>query len=255
MAGAPVLAVWPGEPSEALGRVLAEALGGSVVTVEPHAAAGALASGAVDLALVPTLAVLRDVDAFSLAPGAGLVGERSPTRVLAIGVPLDSVETIAFDPRWGQEALLAQMLLREHFDLQPAFRPVPSDAPAARLLAEHGAALVAPEADLPDGTVVLDLGREWADLTSRPMVWGLVASARGRMDEPTARAIAAATFASGDPTGEGDFQLSLAGLGYSGLEAFADHLFYTGTLEAIPELPFVRVETGDEEPAEEDEDA
>ena len=51
----------------------------------------------------------------------------------------------------------------------------------------------------------------------------------------------------GDPTGDGDFQLSLAGLGYDGLEALADHLFYTGTLSAIPELPFVAIEDEEDE--------
>ncbi|MEL6616697.1 MAG: MqnA/MqnD/SBP family protein, partial [Bacteroidota bacterium] len=235
------VAVWPGAASQVLGSLLADTVGGDAVLVAPHEAADALSQGLADFALVPTLSVLRNPDAYVLAPGVGLVGEASPTRVLALTVALDAVETVAFDPRWAQEALIAQLVLREHFDARPAFKPVPSDADTAGLLAEHGAALVAPEADVPETAVVLDLGREWADLTTRPMVWGLVAARSGLLTPEMAETIAENASQAGDPTGEGTFQISLTGLGYAGLEAFADHLFYTGTLAAIPELPFARV--------------
>lgn len=235
------VAVWPGAASQVLGRLLADTVGGEAVLVAPHEAAEALAEDLADFALIPTLSVLRDPDAYVLAPGVGLVGEASPTRILAVSVPLDAVEVVAFDPRWAQEALIAQLVLKEHFDARPVFKPVPSDADAAGLLAEHGAALVAPEAGLPDQAVVLDLGREWADLTTRPMVWGLVAARSGLLTPEMAETIAENAAQAGDPTGDGQFQISLTGLGYAGLEAFADHLFYTGTLTAIPELPFARV--------------
>lgn len=240
----PTVAVWPHPAAQVLGRLLADAIGGRVVTVEPWAAASSLAEGTADLALVPTLAVLRQPEAYSIAPGAALVGSASPTKVLGVGVAIGSVETVAFDPRDGQEALLAQLVLREHFDLRPQFVPV--EGAGAEAVEEHGAALVAPGTDLGAGSVLLDLGREWVDLTSRPMPWGLVASRAGAMPSEVARLLHDAALGAGDPTGTGDFQLSLAGYGYDGLEALADHLFYTGSIPAIPELPFVAIEEDEE---------
>lgn len=242
---AATVAVWPHPAAQALGRLVTGVIGGEVRTVEPWAAAAALADRTADVALVPSLQVLRQPEAFSLVPGAGLSGVASPSRVLAIGVGLDAVETVAFDPRDGQDALLAQLVLREHFDRRPAFVPVENAGPAA--MSEHGAALVPFDAKIPEGAFRLDLGREWADLTTRPMAWGLLASRPGAMPPPIARALYQAAIESGDPTGDGDFQLSLAGLGYAGLESLADHLFYTGTLKAIPELPFVAIEEEEDE--------
>ncbi|MEM6326980.1 MAG: MqnA/MqnD/SBP family protein [Bacteroidota bacterium] len=242
----PTVAVWPHPAAQALGTLLTEVVGGRAVTVQPWAATASVTDGSADLALVPTLAVLRQPEAFSLAPGAGLVGSASPTKVLGVGVAVGAVETVAFDPRDGQEALLAQLVLREHFDLRPQFVPV-EDA-GAEAVVTHGAALVAPGTDLEAGSVTFDLGREWVDLTSRPMPWGLVASRRGEMPPEVARAVHDAALAAGDPTGTGEFQLSLAGYGYDGLEALADHLFYTGSIPAIPELPFAPMEEEEDEP-------
>ncbi len=246
----PRIAVWPVAPALVLGRVLTDALGGGeVVVVHPHEASGALVGGDADLALIPTLSVLRTPEAFTLVPGVGLVGERSPSRTLVLAGGLGDIETVAFDPRWGQEALLAQLLLREHYDLKPSFSPVPDGTPLAEQLSAHGAALVSPEAASgADGLVTLDLGQEWTDLTTRPMVWGLVATAPGALAPEEALALAEAAAASGDPTGEGTYQLSLTGLGYDGLEALSDHLFYTGSLGGIPELPFAPVTDDEPEP-------
>ncbi|MEM1056285.1 MAG: MqnA/MqnD/SBP family protein [Bacteroidota bacterium] len=244
-ASAPLIAVWDTPAALVLGQVLADAIGGQVRLVEPWTAASALGDGSADLALVPTLSVLRQPETFDLAPAAGLVGVASPSRALAVGVPLNEITTVAFDPRFGQEALLAQLILREHFDARPQFTPVETADLAS--VQEHGAALVPVDLDLPDGVVALDLGREWSDLTTRPMVWGLVASRKHAMGEEAAHAIAEAVAATGDPTGSGEYQLSLTGLGYDGLEAFADHLFYTGTLDGIPELSFVGTEPDEDE--------
>ena len=245
----PRVAVWADPASQALGALASGVVGGETVTVHPSAALAALTSGEADLVLVPSLTALREPPGVVLAPGVGLVGEATPTRVLAVGVPLDEVKTVAVDPRWAQEAVLAQLVLREHYGVRPAFVPVADDGDAAALVTAHGAALVAPEASgdaasgaaLPASAARLDLAREWADLTLRPMVWGLLAGRRGGALTPeTARALAEAAATAPDPTGDGLYQLSLTGLGYAGLEALADHLFYTGTLSGIPELPFIR---------------
>ncbi|MDX1420194.1 MAG: MqnA/MqnD/SBP family protein [Rubricoccaceae bacterium] len=163
------IAVWPVAPARALGAALRDA--GPVtdtVEVAPFEASAALRDGRADLALVPTLDVLRDPDAYAVAPGVGLVGERCPTVRLVLAGPLDAVETVAFDPRYGQEVLLTQLLLREHYGAAPAFVPSDPATPLAERLAGHDAALVPAEAQVPDEAVVLDLGQEWTELRSAP---------------------------------------------------------------------------------------
>jgi predicted solute-binding protein len=240
------LAVWP-VPSA---RALANALRGEVADVsevEPYEARAALDEGRADLALVPTLEVLRAHDGLALVPGVGLVGERGPRRRLVVGASLDAVETVAFDPRDAQEALLAQLVLREHYGVAPTFTLRPPGTPLADALAAASAALAAPDEPTPDGAVALDLGQEWTDLTLRPMPWALLAAPAGALAPDDARRLRDAVRAappSGDlfQDGVGVYQLTLDGYAAEGLSQLAEHLFATGTLSEIPDLPFVDVE-------------
>lgn len=236
------LAAWPVAPAQALAAAL---VGGGTVTeavaVAPFEAAAALREKAADLALVPTLDVLRDPAAFALVPGAGLVGERCPTARLVVAGALDRVKTVAFDPRLGQEAILTQLLLREHYGAEPVFVPVDPATPLEARLAGHDAALVPVEqADEPvgEGRVVLDLGQEWTDLTLRPLVWGLLAARAGALDVETARALAEAV-AAAPPDAARHYQLTLDGYAHAGLEELVNHLYYHGVLEDLPALPFL----------------
>lgn len=237
-------AVWPVAPARALGAALHEAGPVSdVVEVAPFEAAAALREGRVDLALVPTLDVLRDPDAFAVAPGVGLVGERCPTVRLVVAGALDAVATVAFDPRYGQEVLLAQLLLREHYGASPTFAPFDPSSSLAERLAGHDAALV--PVDLPVGTghVVLDLGQEWTDLTLRPFVWGLVAARADALDAGSAAALAEAAAAAppADVTDEEarHYQITLDGYAHAGLDELVNHLYYHRVLADLPALPFV----------------
>jgi hypothetical protein len=246
------LAVWPSSPAQALADVLAEAgVLSETITVEPFRAARALEQGAVDLALVPTLDVLRQPDTFEVVPGVALVGERDPLTQLVIGSALDAIETVAFDPRHGQAALLAQLILKEHYDAKPSFVPSDPSAAVEVLLAEHSAALVSAEAKAGDA-VVLDLGQEWTDLTLRPMVWGLLAARPGILNVDTARrlrdAVQAAPPLDVARTDHGTlvYQFSLDGYAHDGLDEFVNHLYYHGTLSDFPDLPFLVIPPDDE---------
>jgi predicted solute-binding protein len=251
------LAVWPVDPARALAVALA---GGGPVTeaveVAPFEAAAALREGHVDLALVPTLDVLRDPGAFALVPGAGLVGERCPTVRLVVAGPLDAVRTVAFDPRYAQEVLLTQLLLREHYGAAPAFAPADPAAPLEARLAGRDAALV--PADSPprpggepvgEGHVVLDLGQEWMELTLRPMVWGLLAASAGTLDAETARALGEAVAAAPADALAPHYQLTLDGYAQAGLDELVNHLYYHRVLDDLPALPFVEIPEGGAEAA------
>ncbi|HYE94708.1 MAG TPA: MqnA/MqnD/SBP family protein [Rubricoccaceae bacterium] len=244
------LFVWPVDAARALARAWAPA---QVERVEgaPHEALAALLRGEVDLALVPTLDALRAADDLALVPGVGLVGGSSPAARLVVGGALDALQTVAFDPRLAQEALLTQVVLREHYDARPSFLPADPAASLADLLTRADAALVRPDrVGETDGALVLDLGQEWLDLTARPMVWGLVAARAGALGAKEARALRAAARRAVPPT-EGAFVLDGYALG--GLDAFADYLYAHGSLDDLPELPFV--EHGEEAPEDDALDA
>ncbi|MFN3597910.1 MAG: MqnA/MqnD/SBP family protein, partial [Rubricoccaceae bacterium] len=253
------LATWPAAPARVLADALVRAgLVSETTLAHPFEAAGALAGGLVDLALVPALDVLRAPERFAAVPGAGLVGEADPLFMLLVRGPLDAVRTVAFDPRYGQHALVAQLVFREHYDAHPAFALAPPGAAPEALLARHEAALVPRGTPVPPGAVALDLGLEWTELTLRPMVWGLLAARPGTLPPPRAAALAGALRrvppeALAPEGAARAFQLTLDGYAMDGLDELATHLFYAGTLSDIPAVPFASPETpvpGEDAPGE-----
>ncbi|HEX9953028.1 MAG TPA: MqnA/MqnD/SBP family protein [Rubricoccaceae bacterium] len=260
------LAVWPGAASAALADAL---MASGVVTettvVEPHEARALLDAEGADLVLLPTLNVLRAPDEIVVVPGVALAGERSDRRALVVAAPLDAVHTVAFDPRDQQEALLAQLLLREHYGGKPVFALGAPGAGLDEWLQDADAALVpldvARDAEAA-GAIVLELGQEFVDLTIRPMPWGLVAARVGTLAPQHAAALADAARLA-DPNDErlaldgvAAFQLTLDGYAADGLEQLAELWFQTGTLTDIADVPFaptlVPKETDEDEEPEED---
>ncbi|MEO0558242.1 MAG: MqnA/MqnD/SBP family protein [Bacteroidota bacterium] len=245
------LAIWPVASARVLGRVLADAirqLGGDLelMEVEPFEARKALVGKHVDLALIPSLDLLRDAEGLEILPGPALVGEASPTRQLVVSVPLDQITTVGFDPRYAQEALLAQLVLREHYGVEPVFRLVEPGTPLTDALAAHGTLLASVAEPVPEGAVPLDLAREWTDLTLRPFVWGLLAIREDGVSADTARQLGEAVRTAGPldalfVDGVAAFQLTLDGYAIDGLDEFTEHLFATGTLSEIPGLPFIEL--------------
>lgn|GEM_PF-3427265 len=252
------LVVWPVAPARALARALAAAtlpdpgtpgqaprpVVTAVDEAEPHTLRARLDGGDVDLALLPTLDVLRAPDGLAVVPGVGLVGEASPRRALVATAALDAIATVGFDPRDTQEALVAQLVLRENYGLAPTFALADLAAPLADLLAAHGAVLAPADAVVPEGAYRLDLAREFTDLTLRPMPWALVAARAGTLDEAAAAALADAVAGAAPDDddlradGVGAYQLTLDGLALDGLDQYAEYLFETGTLTDIPDAPF-----------------
>ncbi|MEM0962522.1 MAG: MqnA/MqnD/SBP family protein [Bacteroidota bacterium] len=240
------LAVWPVAPA----RALADALGDLVtetVEVEPHDAKSALVEGRVDLALLPTLEVFKAADSqdggIESIPGVALVGERSPRRHIVVGSSLDAIETIGFDPRDAQEALLTQLVLREHYGTQATFALATPETPLSDVLDRQSAALVSVDQPAPAGAFVLDPGQEWLDLTLRPYPWGLLAVRAGALDPDTTQRIVATVQGAGPSDalmadGVLVYQLTLDGYAVDGLDQLADYLFQTGTLSAVPDIPF-----------------
>lgn len=249
------LAVWPVPPARALASALTN-LVSEVVEIEPHEARPALDSGGVDLALVPTLDVLRSYEGLEIVPGIALAGERSPRRRLVVGSQLDAIETIAFDPRDAQEALLTQLVLREHYGSAAAFALSDPETPLVDALRTSSAALVDFRDDVPEGAFVLDPGQEWTDLTLRPYPWGLLAALEGTLSAVDGlRMRAAAQEAPVQDAlfheGVGAYQLTLDGYATDGLDQLAEYLFTTGTLSEVAPVPFLELPPEDDDEHEE----
>ena len=135
-----------------------------------------LLDGYADLALVPTTEVLRDTDSYCVLPGAALSTWSYPFARLALASGLGHMPSIAVPPEAESEALVARIVLKEHYGIEPDFQR--SGFHEARLLIGRAAAAWEGEA--------LDLGQEWFECAGYPMVWAVWVM---RPDEATPAAL------------------------------------------------------------------
>jgi chorismate dehydratase len=206
-----------------------------------------LKAGRTDVAFVPTLSILRDPDAFSVVPGVAIVGRAYPAPRLHLPAGLAPLAagqtvTIGLNPRFAQEALLAQVIVKEAYGALPQFLPVPDGMAAP---AGVDAYLLAADAPAVGGGVTLDLGQEWFELTTRPMVWALLAGTTGGIEPAEAQLLRDRTLAlEGEPDAasiEEPASFTLAAYAHAGLEAWIHHLYYHRALTDLPVIPFVEI--------------
>ena len=129
----------------------------------------------VDIALLPSLIVLSNTDVFDVLPGVALSTWTYPYARLVLREGMERIDSVAYAAPDTQEALLARIILREHYGKDPAFIPFPEMTTEALLNAEQDAGLlVGSDALTPQPQhVTLNLGQEWYELANYPMVWGL----------------------------------------------------------------------------------
>jgi hypothetical protein len=217
-------------------------------TASLYAAERLLRSGRADLAFLPTLAVLRHPDDFSVVPGVGLVGSVVGPVQLDVRSGLDTFERVGFDPHFPQEVLLAQVLLKELYQAQPQFVPIQPGAPVPKDL---DARLRVDEAAEPGSDVLtLDLAREWFELTTRPFVWALLAAPVGTVTPAEAKLLRDEALLDSPPPDLGAEPtiggVTLAAYAHAGLEEWTHYLFYHRALDALPEIPFVELPDDEE---------
>lgn len=207
-----------------------------------------LRAGEADLAFLPALTVLRHPDDFSVIPGVGLTGSIYGPVQLDVRSGLDTFERVGFDPHFPQEVLLAQVLLKELYQAQPQFVPIQRGAAIPRDL---DARLRVDEAAEPGSDVLtLDLAREWFELTTRPMVWALLAAPVGTITPAEARLLRDEALLDSPPPDLGTEPtvggVTLAAYAHAGLEEWMNYLFYHRALDALPKIPFVELPDDDE---------
>ncbi len=149
-----------------------------IVVDFPSRLADGLADGRFDVALIPSIEYLRQ-PGLRIASDAVIACDGPVRSVKLYGrVPIERVETLALDEGSRTSAALAQILLRERFDLKPCLLSLPleslplhSPADAVVVIGDRG--MLEPDEDL---AFVWDLGEEWSCWTGLPFVFALWAA-------------------------------------------------------------------------------
>jgi chorismate dehydratase len=140
----------------------------------PSVCAALLASGAVDLGLVPSIEYLTS-PAYRLIPGVG-IGSHGAVASVALysRVPLDEVRRIGLDTSSRTSIALVRILCARRWAIQPEFVAHAPDLADMTRVNDAGLligdpALEADHASL--GLTKFDLGAEWTALTGLPFIY------------------------------------------------------------------------------------
>lgn len=222
--------------------------------------------GTVDVALVPTLSVFKEPDLFDVLPAVALSSWQNPFVTLLLRNQIGSeIESVAIDPAFPQEALVAKILLKEHYNASPGFLPVANLADTDIESTGADAAIIV-DTKLKDRTDLagrIDMGQDWFELTHYPLVFGVFVMRKG---EATSKAVSQLrdiarycehykqdwlkeqtlsdqyhTFFS-----EG-LRYRLDDLAVASLTAFQDFLYYNEAVEEMIPVPFFEVDAHEDD--------
>jgi predicted solute-binding protein len=151
----------------------------------PAHAAFKLRDREVDIAFLSPIDYARDSSTLQIVPEAGLWSPSGGSAVTVhFGAGAQDVATLAVDPAYASEVILAKIILSEEFDIDPQIVPVAGGletmlgrADAALLVGDEALRESASRAD------ALDLIESWVQLTGLPYVHG-VWCARARDQRP-----------------------------------------------------------------------
>ncbi|NNE46654.1 MAG: ABC transporter substrate-binding protein [Rhodothermales bacterium] len=235
-------------------------LGIEVSTVSPGEAMHLLRAGELDVALVPTLNLILDPEGLEVLPAVALSAWHYPYARIHLPESLTShPDRISFVPEFVQEALMARVILREHYAMNPEFVAVPPHA----LETADGARLIigrnVPDQRLPGLSV--DLGEEWFELANYPMVWGVFAMRAGEADADTvdrfrtmierSETLRSRWADSKDHSEsmrhffEEDIRLRFDDLALACITELMDHAFFYELTDEIRDFPMARIESRD----------
>lgn len=177
----------------------------------PAECAAQLASGDVDLGLIPSIEYQR-ISGSRIVPGPAIAAHRRAlTVVLLTLVPLFRIRSVAYDEGSRTSLALTRVILNEFFGNKPDFRASRPD-PAAMLAGSDAALLIGDAAlqyqfenQLPSATQqkglirdgaepvqVFDLMERWNNLTGLPFVFAFWAARKGFRDEAVCEKLIAA---------------------------------------------------------------
>jgi chorismate dehydratase len=159
----------------------------------PSVCAERLAGNQVDVGLVPVIEAARQ---HLTQIGTLGIACRGPVRsiLLLSKVPIPEIRTLALDSSSRSSVMLARIILKEGYKVQPETHAMAPDLTA--MLGKADAALIIGDPALridPDATglLALDLGEEWYKLTALPMVFAIWA---GRQKQPELEEVLEASY-------------------------------------------------------------
>jgi predicted solute-binding protein len=158
----------------------------------PSQCADMLASGAVDIGLVPAFELTKQN--LTVIRGCGIAC-RGPVRsiLLVSKRPAAEIRTLAADTSSRSSVQLARVILQRKYGASPSLTPHPPDIEAMLRRADAGVVIgdpalrIDPERPVPgakDVCYVYDLGGEWMHLTGLPMVFAVWAGRGDRVAAP-----------------------------------------------------------------------
>ncbi len=146
----------------------------------PSRLADDLSAGELDVALIPSIEVLRDAE-YEIVSDA-CVATRGPVLSVKLfsRVPVAQIQTLALDEGSRTSAALARILLAERFGVRPAtellslgFATENTSADAVLLIGDR--AMLPPREQF---VLTWDLGEEWTQWTGLPFVFAMWAARR-----------------------------------------------------------------------------
>lgn len=225
-----------------------------------------LVTGMADVALVPTLSVFKEPDLYDVLPAVAFSSWQNPFLTLWLKKHMGpEVKSVAIDPAFPQEALVAKILLKEHYAASPGFLPVESLADTNFEASDADAVVLVDTKlqDRPDIPGAIDMGQDWFELTHYPLVFGVFVMRKG---EATSEAVSQlrdiARYTEhykqdwleeegpSDPYrrffGEA-LRYRLDDLAVASLTAFQDFLYYNEAVEEMTPVPFFEVDAHEDD--------
>jgi len=150
----------------------------------PSECADALRGGKADIGLVPVIELARQPD-LGVLPGCGIIALGLVRSILLISKkPMEEIESFAADTGSRTSVVMTQVLLARRFGLRPRVRPYPPkldemlELADAALIIGDAALRIDPEMSEWRGepVQVYDMGAEWRETTSLPMVFAVWAA-------------------------------------------------------------------------------
>lgn len=225
-----------------------------------------LFEGHVDAALLPTTTILDHHEDVDVVPAVAMSSWKFPFARIVLRTNLASApDRLVYNPTYEQERFLAELILREHYQMEPTFVPM-EDASPEDLLASHEDVVLLVGGNVPTMAVegrVLDLGQEWFELANYPMTWGMFAARKDTLDVADIRSIRDAVLSSEEQrnvwlrareTSEAlhafykdDFRFRLDDLCVAGLTELRQFLFYYDVVDDVRDIPYAFIPDDDEE--------
>lgn len=237
----------------------------SVHRASPRRCVELLMEGLVDVAMVPSLVAYSNPKELEVLSGVALSSWNYPYAKLALFEGLQDVGAMAFNPEDVQEALLARIVLKEHYACVPELIEVP-EADSAALLAQDQSASLLVGDDVPlmqSDALLLDLGQEWYELANYPMVWALFATRKEQALPKYIHTLVALRHAAEAYRAKwvqaremppdlhqfyiDDLRLSFDDLVVASLTEFGQYLYYYGVTPEVTDLPVYSIPTEEEE--------